>query len=178
MEGLRLMHLLHHMDLLHPIGLPHPCRHHIGLLHHTVIPSALHIGQHCPMYRLHRMEPARIVHHTQELPLIQRRALTDRLANTGFLHQGEHRLMRRRIVRARPIPAPTTRLLLPAGQALLTVPLHLIGLHLLMKLRGQLLHIQLHLADQLQRMRQVYHINLLLLLLMERVHHVVPLRLM
>lgn len=155
------------MDLLHPIALPHPCRHRIDLLHHTVNLLALHIGQHCPMYRLHRMEPARIVHRTLELPLIQQRALTDQLAHTGSLHQGEHRLMQLRIARARPIPAPTTRLLL-----------HLIVLHQLMKLRGQLLRIQLHPADQLQHMRQVYHMALLLLLLMEQVHYVDSPRLM
>lgn len=135
------------MDLLHP------CRHRIDLLHHAVKSPTLRVGQHRPMGPLRRMELARIVHRTLELPLIQRRVLTDRPARTGSPHLGEHRLMQHRIVRARLIPTPTTSLLLLVDQ------------------------IQL-LVDQLQHRRQVYHIDLLLLLLMEQVHRIDPPRLM
>lgn len=161
----------HRMDLRHLIDPFRPCRHRTDLLHHAVNPLALRIGQHRLICPLHRMELARIVHHTLQLPLIQRRALTDRLIQTVSLHKGEHRLAQRHVVPAHPIPAPTTRLLLPPDQALLTVPLHLMDLHQRMKFRGLLLRIQLHLVDQLQRMRPVHRIDLLLLL-MEQAHHV------
>jgi hypothetical protein len=77
-----------------------------------------------------------------------------------------------RIVRARLIPALATGLLLPVDRVLLTVSLHLVDLHQLMNLRDRLLRIQLHLVDQLQHMRQVYHIDLPSLLLMEQPRHV------
>lgn len=187
MEGLHRLDLLHLVDLLHhmvpiqPIDLLHPCRHRIDLLHHAVNPPTLRIAQHRPMYHLHLMQLARIVHHTLELPLIQQQALTGRLAHTELLHQGEHRLMQRRIVRARLIPAPTTRLLLLVDQLRHRRQACHIDL-LLLFLMEQVHRIDpprlMGLARQDQLLLIQHHLDLFQLLLMEQAHRIDPLPLM
>lgn len=197
MHLLHLVGLLHHMDLLRHtttlialrIGRRLPMRplHRINPLLPLTEQSCIDLLQHTalrPQDRLllkeqlsltghhHRMGLACAAHRTLELALIQRRALTltDRLAHMALLHHREHRIVWRRIVRAQLILVPTTRLLLPVEQALLTVPLHLVDLHPLMKHRGRRRRIQLHLADQLQLMRPMYHTDLLQLTLMGQIH--------